>query len=103
MMDMEFEKLKDTPGMELIDVNTTTAREHVGEIKRAIRIIKEQARYVMKTLVIAGILKFHKQIVIHMVYVVTMMLNAVPSILGVSKLYSPREIVTQRKLDMDKG
>ena len=44
MMDMEFEKLKDTPGMELIDVNTTAACEHVGEIERAIRRIKERAR-----------------------------------------------------------
>ena len=56
MMDMEFEKLKDAPDMELIDVNTTAAREHVGEIEQAIRLMKERARCVMKTLVIACIL-----------------------------------------------
>ena len=34
MMDMEFEKVKDEKGMDLIDINTniTAAREHVGEI-----------------------------------------------------------------------
>ena len=56
MMDMEFEKLKDGPDMELIDLNTTAACEHVREIEKAIRIIKKRARYVMKTLVIACIL-----------------------------------------------
>ena len=56
----------------------------------------------MKTLVIAGILNIHKQIMIHMVYFVTIMLNAVPATLGVSKIYSLCEIVTQRKLDMNK-
>ena len=30
IMDMEFEQLKDAPGMELVDMNTTTSREHVG-------------------------------------------------------------------------
>ena len=56
----------------------------------------------MKTLVIAGILNFHKHIVIRVVYFVTMMLNAVPATLGFSKVYSPREIVTQRKIDTNK-
>ena len=30
MVDMEFEKLKDAPVMELIDVNTTVSHEHVN-------------------------------------------------------------------------
>ena len=44
MMDMEFENVKDEKGMELIDVNTTAAREHVGEIERGIRYLKERCR-----------------------------------------------------------
>ena len=44
MMDMEFEKVKDQQGMDLVDVNTTAAREHVGEIKRGIRYLKERCR-----------------------------------------------------------
>ena len=40
MMDMEFEKVKEQEGMELVDVNTTAAREHVGKIERGIRYRK---------------------------------------------------------------
>jgi len=35
LMDMEFEKIKDEVG--LVEINTTAAREHVGEIERHIR------------------------------------------------------------------
>ena len=42
MMDMEFEVLKDL--LPNITLNTTAAREHVGEIERKIRVIKERAR-----------------------------------------------------------
>ena len=39
MMDMEFDKLKSV--MSELVINTTAAREHVGEIERKIRVIKE--------------------------------------------------------------
>jgi len=42
MMDMEFEKLR--PLMPHVALNTTAAREHVGEMERKIRVIKERAR-----------------------------------------------------------
>jgi hypothetical protein len=42
LMDMEFEKLRDK--MPRVVINTTAAREHVGEIERKIRVIKERAR-----------------------------------------------------------
>ena len=80
--------------MELIDVNTTADRKHVREIEQDIRLIKERAIFFIKTLVIKGILKVHKQIVIHMICFVNMVLNAVRATLGVSKVYYPREIVT---------
>ena len=40
LMDMEFEKVKDE--VELVELNTTAAREHVGEIERSIRQRKVQ-------------------------------------------------------------
>ena len=49
MMHMEFEKVKDEKGMELVDVNTTAACEHVGEIKRGIRYLKERSRCSVST------------------------------------------------------
>ena len=42
LMDQEFEKIKDV--MPLVEVNTTAAREHVPEIERRIRTIKERVR-----------------------------------------------------------
>ena len=43
MMDMEFEKVKDEKGMELIDVDTTAACEHVGEIEEVLDTSKNAA------------------------------------------------------------
>ena len=40
--------------------------------------------------------------IVYCVYFVVMMLNAVPDTSGISEKYSPREIVTSRKLDMKK-
>ena len=48
MMDMEFEKVKDK--LLTIVVNTTTAREHVAEVKQKIRVVKERAQGVVSTL-----------------------------------------------------
>ena len=47
-MDMEFEKLR--PLMLHVALNTTAAQEHVGEIKRKIKVIKERARGAFNTL-----------------------------------------------------
>ena len=84
--------------MGLLDINTTTAREHVGEIEHGIRWLKEWMQYVVKALSAANIRYLHKQVMIHTVYYVTTFVNAIPANLGVSSIYSLREIVTQRKL-----
>jgi hypothetical protein len=42
MMDMEFDMLKNL--LPHVALNTMAAREHVGKIKRKIRVIKERAR-----------------------------------------------------------
>ena len=39
MMDGEFAKLE--LSFDLVEINTTTAREHVGEVKQSICMIKE--------------------------------------------------------------
>ena len=68
MMDMEFEKVKDQEGMELVDVNTTAAREHLGEIERGIRYLKERCRCSVSAFAIVGIKFLAKPIVIWLVY-----------------------------------
>ncbi len=48
MMDMELDKLKEL--LTHVALNSTAAREHVGEIERKIRVIKERARGTINTL-----------------------------------------------------
>ena len=88
--------------MEILDLNTTSAREHVGEIEKAIQYIKQRCLSVVKSLSMAGIKFLNNQIVVRMCYFVTIMVNELPENLGVSQVYSPREIMTQRKLVTEK-
>ena len=53
-----------------------------------------------KTLSLAGICSLQRQIVIHIVYYVIMFVNAVPTTVDVSDMYSSQEITTQCKLDL---
>ena len=94
LMDMEFEKIKDE--FMLVYINTTAAREHVGEIECRIHIIKERCRAIIGTLPYSY---YHKQVIIHLMYFVIMFLHVIPDPKnGVSGQFSPREIVTGRKL-----
>ena len=88
MMDQEFATLEST--FDIVEINTTAAREHVGEIERSIRTIKERGRSISSTLPYTTL---PKQLVIHLVYYVVMFLNAMPSkliptSLGPSQVYT---------------
>ena len=39
LMDMEFKSVKEHA---MVPINTTAAREHVGEIERYVRVVKER-------------------------------------------------------------
>ena len=47
-MDMDFEKLRDK--LPNVTLNTTVAQEHVGEIERKIRVVKERVMSTMSIL-----------------------------------------------------
>ena len=66
LMDQEFEKI--VPEMKMALVNTTAAREHVSDIEREIRTIKEGTRTTVSTLAKIGVRFLPKQVIIHMVY-----------------------------------
>ena len=57
LMDKEFDKITDFVG--LLEVNTTAAREHVGEIERTIRFVKERTRCISNGLMFEYIPKQH--------------------------------------------
>jgi len=92
-MDQEFDKVKDK--MPSLEVNTTAAREHVGEIERGIRLVKERCRGVRA---IMPFQQIPKSFVIHLVYFCVMWLNSFPAKQGISKKLSPREIVIKISL-----
>ena len=82
--------------MEIIEVNTTAAREHVPEIERQIRLIKERVRCTTSDFPLnptPGL------VFIHLVYTCVMWLNYTPRKEGAVQGISPRKIVTGRKVN----
>ena len=75
LMDIEFESLTDV--LDLVQVNTTATREHIGEIERGIRFVKDCARCTVAALPRKMILP--KKMIIHLITFVIMRLNATPS------------------------
>ncbi len=91
---MEFEKLKDM--LPNVTLNTTAANEHVGEIERMIRVIKERGRGTINMLPYETMPKL---MVIELMHFCVMWMNSFPVKSGVSKKWSPRELVSRHKLD----
>jgi hypothetical protein len=97
LMDNEFEKLRNL--VPVLTVNTTAAKEHVPEVERRIRLIKECGRGILNTLPFK---KMPQIMLIELIYHVVLWLNAFPKKLGVSETLSPRKIVMRHKLDFIK-
>jgi hypothetical protein len=89
MMDMELEKLKTV--MPHVALNTTAAREHVGEIERKIRVIKERVRGKLNNFPYN---KLPKLMVIELLHICVMWMNSFPVKSGISERWSPRELVS---------
>eukprot|EP00956_Cyclotella_meneghiniana_P009213 scaffold12647_cov40-Cyclotella_meneghiniana.AAC.2 len=98
LMDMEFKKLED--GTTEVMINTTAAREHVTDIERYIRSIKDRCRSVMSELPYKECMP--DVFVIFLLKFVILWMNAFPAKNGVSDEFSPREIVTGLRLDYKK-
>jgi hypothetical protein len=97
IMDGEFEKIRDLlPGVVL---NTTAANEHVAEIERRIRTLKERARCALATMPFR---RLPNMILIHLLYFLTMWINNFPSKTGISSIYSPRELLNRSRLSASK-
>lgn len=97
LMDNEFSKVTDhTPN---VLINTTAASEHVGDIERRIRVIKERCRGILCTLPYA---RLPQIMLVHLLHHVVMWLNNFPVKNGVSDRFSPREIILRHKLNYKK-
>jgi hypothetical protein len=96
-MDREFECLRgDLPELNL---KTTAASEHIPDVERQIRVLKERSRTIRSTLPFKAI---PGRIIIELVYCADFWINAFPPSSGVSAFYSPRTIMTGMALDFAK-
>jgi hypothetical protein len=93
-MDMEFEKLRDI--LTNVTLNTTVACEHVGEIDRKIRVIKERGKGMINMLPYETMPKL---MIIELMHFCVMWMNSFPVKSGVSKKWRPRNLVSRHKLD----
>ena len=85
LLDIEFEPVKE-PLLNKVVVNTSAAKEHVAEIERCIRTMKEKCRCTVFTLPFTVLPKL---VVINIVYHKVMWANAFPNKKGVSKTFPP--------------
>jgi hypothetical protein len=97
LMDNEFECL--IPLLPQLVVNTPAAREHVAEIERRIRTVKERGRGTKNVLPYKMLPKL---MLVELINFAIFWLNAFPSESGISDEYSPRELILRRGIDFNK-
>ena len=86
LMDQEFDNVMEkTP---TIEINTTAAREYIGEIERGIRLVKERCG---GTLAIMPFQQIPKWFAIYLVHFYVMWLNSFTANKGISKRNSHHE------------
>ena len=96
LMDGEFVPLRGALAEIGITLNETSRDEHVGDIERYIRTVKERMRAINNTM------PFHKvpaRLVIEMAKTAVFWLNAFPVVGGASGNLNPRTILTGQKVD----
>ena len=98
LMDGAFSQLAANGDLH-VTVNTTSRDEHVGDIERYIHTIKERMRCRYNTLPFQ---RMPRIMIIELAKATVYWLNSVPHNLGVSKILSPRTIVTGTNIDYNK-
>jgi hypothetical protein len=99
LMDGQFESLRADLADLRINLNTVSADEHVPEIERRIRTVKERTRCIYNTLPFQQI---PPRMIIEMVYASNFWLNSFPPDDGISDVLSPRAIVAGMELNFTK-
>ena len=79
-----------------VTINTAEAREHRVYIEREIRLVKECGRATLKMMPFREV---SKQVIIKLVYFTALWINDFPEKAGISKVYSPCDIISGQKLD----
>jgi hypothetical protein len=77
-------------------LNIASEEEHVPEIERCIRTVKERTRCTYQH---TGFERYPPKLIVEMVFLSVFWLNAFPHKNGVSQIISPRTIVTGKHID----
>jgi hypothetical protein len=96
LMDGEFEKTRNDLNDLGIALNVTGREEHVGDIERFIRTVKERMRAIYNTLPFTSI---PPRLIIEMAKSCVYWLNSFPNARGISDTLSPSQLITGRKVD----
>ena len=99
LMDGAFAGLHDVCNQLQVTLNTTSRDEHVGDIERYIRVVKERMRGISNTIPFK---RLTRNMVMELAKAVVYWLNSVPSNTGVSPTMSPRTIIMGQLLDYHK-
>ena len=99
LMDRAFAGLHDVCNQLQVTLNTTSRDEHVGDIERYIRTVKERMQGISNTIPFK---RLTRSMVMELAKAVVYWLNSVPSSTGVSPMMSPRTIITGQLLDYHK-
>ena len=99
LMGGAFAGLHDVCNQLQITLNTTSRDEHVGDVERYIRTVKERMRGISNTIPFK---RLTRNMVMELAKPVVYWLNSVPSNTGVSPMMSPRTIITGQLLDYHK-
>ena len=89
-VDLQFKAIKDCSNIEGAIVNIVSRDEHVEDIERFIRVLKERARCYWAMLPFA---KIPKRMVVHIMLTVSFYVNAFSPKSGISDHMSPMTIV----------
>ena len=98
-MDGAFAGLHDVCNQLQVTLNTTSRDEHVGDVERYIRTVKERMRGISNTIPFK---RLTRNMVMELAKVMVYWLNSVPSNTGISPTMSPRKIITGQLLDYHK-
>ena len=100
-VDIQFKAISDRKNLSC-NVNVVSRGEHVPEIERMIRVLKERARCYYSMLAKAGITTIPRIMVMHLMRTVTFYLNAFVWRKGVSQVLPPSTVVEGIVLDYNK-
>ena len=89
LVDMEFDKF--VPEIPDVVVNTSAASEHVAEVERQIRVVKERCQ---ACLAVMPFKKIPNIMTMNLVHFCVFWLNATPVKTGISPVYSPRKLIS---------